>query len=177
MQVIHILRAGLAGLALIALTGCDETAPGSGSKSGGGKGFKAKYAVARDALEKGQYDRAKKQYLLLIKDAGPLAPRLQLEYAHAELRSGNYAQAASIASNLAAGQAGAARSASLSVQGTAQHELALQLLAQGQTDAAKQQLTAARAALAEVLGEHPDLDPIGSLAGRLASIDARLKTL
>ncbi|MFW2541370.1 hypothetical protein ACN2XU_01915 [Primorskyibacter sp. 2E107] len=170
MQVFPILRAGVAGLALLAVSSCDET-------PSGGSGFKAKYAVARDALENGQYDRAKRQYLRLIKDAGPLAPRLQLEYAHAELRSGNYAQAASMASNLASSQRGKARAASLSVQGTAQHELALALLAEGQTSGAKQQLSAARAALAEVVKDHPDLDPIGSLSGRLAKIDARLKTL
>ncbi|WP_136439661.1 hypothetical protein [Pacificoceanicola onchidii] len=170
MQVTSILRAGFAGVALLALSSCDETAVSGGS-------FKAKYAVARDALENGQYDRAKRQYLALIKEAGPLASRLQLEYAHAELRSGNYAQAASIASNLAASQSGKARASSLSVQGTAQHELALELLAEGQKSGAKEQLKGAEKALATVIKDHPDLDPIGSLAGRLGQIRKTLKTL
>ncbi|WGW05906.1 outer membrane protein assembly factor BamD [Tropicibacter oceani] len=144
---------------------------------GGQSGFQAKYAVARDALEKGQYDRAKRQYLTLIQEAGPLAQRLELEYAHAELRSGNYAQAANVAGSLARAQSGQARAAALAVQGTAQHELGLQLLAKGETAAGKQQLSAAQAALSDVLKTDTDLDPIGSMAGRLASIQVRLKSL
>ena len=170
MQAFPKARAVIAGLALVFIGSCDEVSVGQSS-------FEAKYAVARDALEKGQYDRAKRQYLTLIEEAGPLALRLQLEYAHAELRSGNYAQAASLASSLARSQQGDARSAALSVQGTAQHELGLQLLAKGDKTTGKQQLTAAESALSEVLENHPDLDPIGSLAGRLASIAVRLKTL
>lgn len=170
MQAFPIARAAIAGLALVFIGSCDQV-------SVGGSGFQTKYAVARDALENGHYDRAKRQYLVLIKDAGPLAPRLQLEYAHAELRSGNYSEAANIANSLARSQTGEARAAALSVQGTAQHELGLQLLAQGNNAAGKENLTAAQSALAEVLKTNPDLDPIGSMAGRLASIKVRLATL
>ncbi|EIE49687.1 hypothetical protein C357_17620, partial [Citreicella sp. 357] len=62
----------IAGLAV--LFGCDVG-------MGAGGGFKAQYFSARDALEDGQYNRARRQYLALIEDAGPLAPRIELEYA------------------------------------------------------------------------------------------------
>lgn len=170
MQARSFLAGGWAlGLALV-LGSCGET-------MSSGSGFQAKYAVARNALETGDYDRARKAYLKLISQAGPLTPRLQLEYAHAELRAGNFAEAAKAAAALAQGQSGTARGAALAVQGTAQHELGLTLLSQGQAEAGKEQLLAARKALSEVLKSHVELDPLGSMAGRKASISARLKAL
>lgn len=170
MQARSLLTAGWAlGLALV-LGSCGET-------MSSGSGFQSKYAVARNALEAGDYERARKAYLKLISQAGPLTPRLQLEYAHAELRAGNFSEAASAASNLAQSQSGTARSAALAVQGTAQHELGLILLSQDQTAAGKAQLVAAQKALSEVLKSHADLDPLGGMAGRKASIAARLKAL
>ena len=177
MQARSLLTAGWAlGLALV-LGSCGET-------MSSGSGFQLKYAVARNALEAGDYERARKAYLKLISQAGPLTPRLQLEYAHAELRAGNFSEAASAASNLAQsqsgtarGQSGTARGAALAVQGTAQHELGLILLSQDQTAAGKAQLVAAQKALSEVLKSHADLDPLGGMAGRKASIAARLKAL
>jgi hypothetical protein len=172
MQARSLLTAGWAlGLALV-LGSCGET-----MSSGSGSGFQSKYAVARNALEAGDYERARKAYLKLISQAGPLTPRLQLEYAHAELRAGNFSEAASAASNLAQSQSGTARGAALAVQGTAQHELGLILLSQDQTAAGKAQLVAAQKALSEVLKSHADLDPLGGMAGRKASIAARLKAL
>lgn len=158
-----ILRTGLAGLALIGLGSCGDEMVSRNS-------FESQYAVARNALEGGQYDRARRSYQKLLQQAGPLAPRLQLEYAHTELRAGNYEQAAQIASSLA-------RSAALAVQGTAQHELGLQQLSEGNTVAGQQNLTAANNALQEVLKSNPDLDPLGAMAGRQAKISSRLKRL
>ncbi|WP_373051340.1 hypothetical protein [Thalassovita aquimarina] len=170
MQVNPILKAGLAGAVVLMLGSCDGEFAGSG-------GFAARYAVAREALETGDYKRAKRNYAQLMSDAGPLRPRLQLEYAHSELRDGNYAEAAKLAGGLAEGQTGTARSAALAVQGTAQHELGLQLLGKGESVAGKQMLIAAKAALAEVLKNDPHLDPLGSMAGRKAGIEARLSRL
>ncbi len=171
MQAISLARHGLmvAGAALV-LGSCGESSTARG-------GFHSQYSVARNALETGDYARAKRSYQKLISQAGPLAPRLQLEYAHAELRSGNYGEAARVAAALAKSQSGEARAAALAVQGTAQHELGLQLLSEGQPEAGKTQLTSARAALAEVLKAETDLDPLGSMAGRRASIEASLQKL
>ena len=102
---------------------------------------------------------------------------MHLEYAHCEWRYGNFAEAARLAGGLANSQKGTARSAALAVQGTAQHELAQQLLRDGETQAGKQMLLAAKTALEELLKNDPDLDPLGSMAGRKAAIDSRLKRL
>lgn len=171
MQAIPLSRLGLAA-ALLLLTGsCDMPTP-----SGGG-GFQQRYMFAREALEGGDYDRAARGFRQLMPEAGALRPRLELEYAHSALRAGDYSEAARAGAALAAGQSGASRAAALAVQGTAQHEQALVLLAQGRTPEAVALLQAARAALSEVVGTYPDLDPLGSMAGRNAAIEARLKRL
>lgn len=168
MQVGFFSKAGLVLSAGLILGSCGDTIGG---------GFQSQYAVARNALEVGDYARAKRGYQKLLAEAGPLAPRLQLEYAHAELRAGNYAEAARIAADLAANQTGDARGAALAVQGTAQHEQGLLLLSQGQVEPGKAQLKAAQAALGEVVKSHAGLDPLGSMAGRHASIAVRLRAL
>lgn len=174
MQVISMTKFAIISLSFVILGSCGDSL---GPQAAGNGGFHAKYAVARNALEGGDYARASRSYQRLITQAGPLAPRLQLEYAHAELRAGNYGEAARIAGTLAQGQSGAARGAALAVQGTAQHELGLALLAKGEIAPGKAQLTQASAALAEVLKARDDLDPLGSMAGRRASIEARLQKL
>ena len=78
---------------------------------------------------------------------------------------------------LAQGQSGSARRAALSVAATAEHELGLVAIQQGDPAAARQLLHAADAAIAEVLASEPELDPLGALAGRQASIKVRLKAL
>lgn len=166
-----VTRIGMICAAALVLGSCGE---GTGSA---GSGFQARYAVARNALESGDYARAKRSYQRLIAEAGPLAPRLRLEYAHAELRAGNYGEAARIAGDLAQSQSGEARAVALAVRGTAQHELGLELLATGEVEAGRSQLTQAQAALDEVLKAKGDLDPLGSMAGRRASIKARLQKL
>ena len=168
MQAISFAKRGvLVGAVLcggLLLGSCGE------STGAGSSGFHSKYAVARNALESGDYARAKRSYQRLIATAGPLAPRLQLEYAHAELRAGNYSAAAQIASDLARTQSGEARGAALAEQ-------AQILLAKGEGTAAKALLTQARAALSEVLKSATDLDPLGSMAGRRAQIEASLRKL
>ena len=159
----------ITGFCIALLAGC------AAGPTGGG--FEARYTVARDALEDGRYDRARRAYAALIAEGGPLVPRLRLEQAHVALRDGRFADAARLASGLAADVDGAAHGAALAVQGTAQHEQARALLREGRTEAAVALLRAARAALGVVVAEHPDLDPLGAMAAREAAIAARLSRL
>ncbi|WP_238705127.1 tetratricopeptide repeat protein [Parasedimentitalea marina] len=169
MRTVIFAKVSLAAVALVVLGSCSDSVTGATS-------FQSRYGVARTALESGNYDKARRAYTrLLQEEAGPLTPRLQLEYAHTELRSGNFQQAASLAAGLVASQKDEARAAALSVQGTAQHELGLRLLSEGKTAEGKAQLQAASAAFSEVLKQYSSLDPLGSMAGRRASIEARLK--
>ncbi len=161
-------RAGLSGLIFLGLAGCQE------GSSFGQQTFRGQYATARNALEAGQYARANQTYVRLIQRAGPLAPRIRLEYAHSQLRSGDYVAAANQAGTLAEQQEGAARAAALAVRGTAQHELGLAAFSEGDAKTARVYLKEAAAAFDEVLKDHPDLDPLGALAGRRASIKVRM---
>lgn len=171
MQAGRYARAGVAGMALFALVACEEGAPF------GQQTFRGQYAVARDALETGSYEKASRGYERLMDEAGPLEPRLRLEYAHALLRKGDYAQAAAQAGALVQSQKGAARAAALAVQATAHHEIALKHLAEGNRAEGKRYLVSADKGMAEVLKTHPELDPIGSLAARRASIKVRKQAL
>ncbi|WP_254685020.1 hypothetical protein [Tateyamaria omphalii] len=72
---------------------------------------------------------------------------------------------------------GTDRSAALSVYATAAHEMGLGLLAEGKIAKGAEHLTSAQKAFDEVLRNDPQLDPLGSLTGRKASIEARLKNL
>lgn len=171
MQAGLIARAALLGGALVALSSCEEGAPF------GHQTFRAQYAVAREALETGHYEKASRGYQRLMEDAGPFAPRIRLEYAHTLLRKGDYAGAAQQARALAQGQSGKARAAALAVQGAAEHELAMQMVAQGDRAGAKRLMQSADTAMAEVLKKHPDMDPVGALAARRASIKVRKASL
>jgi hypothetical protein len=128
-------------------------------------------------LEKGQYEQANRRYLRLIPNGGSLQPRLRLELAHSYLRGGNFASAAKEARLLASTQSGEAKAAALSVQGTAEHELGIRALSNGDTVQGKKFLLSADRAMAAVLKSHSSLDPLGSLAGRRASIKVRLRNL
>jgi tetratricopeptide (TPR) repeat protein len=152
------------------LAACN-TAPGTAT------GFRTTYFAARGALEEGRYGQANRQYQQLMTSAGPFLPRVQLEYAHSLLRAGDYAAAAQVAEQMAATETGAAGASALAVAATARHELGLAALAQGQTEAGRADLQKARAGMAEVLESHPELDPLGALAGRRASIEVRLRAL
>lgn len=163
-------------LALVALgltlplAACN-TAPGSAA------GFRKTYFAARSALEEGRYGQANKQYRELMTSAGPFLPRIQLEYAHSLLRAGDYAGAAEVAESMALSEPGAGGAAALAVAATARHEMGLAALAKGDRASGKAHLERAAASMAEVLEGHPELDPLGSLAGRKAGIDVRLKSL
>jgi len=170
MQAISTLRTGALILGTFLLGSCDASFTG-------GQAFREQYAVARNALEAGHYTRANSAYTQLMPEAGPLAPRLRLEYAHSQLRAGDYPAAAREAGAVAAQTSGAGRSAALAVLGTAEHEIALAALAEGEKAAGKAHLVVARGALTEVLEKNPELDPLGALAGRKASIEVRLAAL
>ena len=170
MQRHHTVRAGALILAVLTLVSCEE------GTTQGNTGFRNQYFAARDALEAGNYDFASRTYARLLTRAGPLEPRIRLEYAHALLRAGDYATAAREARSLAQTQSGTARRAALSVAATAEHELGLAAIQQGDPSTGKRLLQQADGAITEVLGE-PELDPLGALAGRQASIRVRLKAL
>lgn len=168
------LRVGGLGLAFLVLSACGDM----GSSGGvGAAGFQKKYAFARDALERGQYDKAAQRFAAIIPRAGPLAPRLRLEYAHALLRAGHFDQASAAAAGLVRELDGTGRSAALMVQGTAEHELGLTALAAGDRATGRRHLLAAQTALSAMIAADPQLDPMGAMAGRNASIAARLKSI
>ncbi|PWJ15798.1 hypothetical protein [Jannaschia seohaensis] len=161
-----------AALLLIATASCTPT---EGRLAEGA--FQAQYMSARTALETGDYDRAETLYRRLMPKAGPLGDRIRLEYSHTVLRAGDFAAAADMADRVASDTTGDARAAALAVRGTAHHEMALAILGAGDPAAGAARLTEARAALREVLRDHPEMDPLGSLAGRVAAIDARLAAM
>lgn len=162
----------LAGLVL-ALSGCK-----AGDFTTSRAGFKANYLVARVALETGQYAKATRQYGTLLKKAGPLEPRLRLEYAHALLREGKFRKAADEAETVAMQLSGAGRSAALMVQGTAEHEAARVAIRTGKTGLATAELMqSAKLALEEVLRVNPELDATGGMAARIRQIETELRTV
>ena len=143
----------------------------------GQRSFQSQYNTARTALEKGNFDKASKIYARLLPQSGSLGNRIRLEYAHSMLRAGEFVAAVELADAVASQETGGGRQAALSVKGTAEHEVGLKFLRQGETAKGAAHLQAAQSALDEVLREHPKLDPLGSLAGRRASIDVQLKSL
>ena len=171
MQAVSLVRAGVFGLSVLALVSCDDTA------TYGEKSFKSQYAVARNALERGKYEQANRGYQRLIPVSGAFRSRLQLELAHSYLRSGNFAAAAQAARASAAEQSGMGKALALAVSATADHELGLKALAAGQKAKGKGLLQQADKSMAWVIKHHPKVDPVGSLAGRRASIAVRLKAL
>ncbi|APE42077.1 hypothetical protein BOO69_00630 [Sulfitobacter alexandrii] len=168
MQVYTHARAGTIVLCALMISSCAETG------SLGQKSFETEYSTARDALEGGDFAKANRVYKRLVPDAGALQPRIRLELSHGYLRAGDFDAAAREAGSLAQTQQGDGRAAALSVQATAVHELGLKALASGDAVTGKSYLEQAEAALTEVLATNPDLDPLGSMAGRRASIQSRL---
>ncbi|MBE1291293.1 MAG: tetratricopeptide repeat protein [Rhodobacteraceae bacterium] len=172
MKAGFLTRAAFVGAFSVFLISCEE---GSGSLAG--SGFRDQYIVARSALEEGRYDTAMRRYERMIPTAGQAAPRLKLEYAHAQLRAGDYAGARQTATALAQGRSDGGRQAALAVAGAAAHELALQAKAQGDRATAKALFAEARSAMEEVVKTAPKMDPHGALAGRVATIKVQEKTL
>ncbi|OAN75965.1 hypothetical protein A8B82_15755 [Sulfitobacter sp. EhC04] len=168
MQVYTHARAGTIVLCALLISSCAENG------SLGQKSFETEYSTARNALEGGDFAKANRVYKRLVPDAGGFEPRIRLELSHGYLRAGDFDAAAQEAGSLAQSQSGDGRAAALSVQATAVHELGLKALAQGDKETGKSYLEQAEAALTEVLKTNPDLDPLGSMAGRKASIQSRL---
>ncbi|WP_297774257.1 hypothetical protein [uncultured Roseovarius sp.] len=154
------------------LTACE---PGTLSN---GTTFQRQYIAARKALEAGSYDSALRGYAALIPHAGPLEPRVRLEYAHALLRASRYDEAAQVAGALATGTEGSNRAAALAVLGTAQHESALADIAAGRRGPGTvAKLRSADAALKEMQSLDQDMDPLGAMADRRTDIARELKQL
>lgn len=148
-----------------ALAGCEAGAISEGAD------FQRKYSGARKALEEGNYDLAARDYAALIPSAGPLAPRLRLEHAHALLRAGRNDEAAQMAGKLASELEGGNRAAARAVEGTALHESALADMQAGRTGSeVDAKLRRADAALAEMLSLDASLDPLGAMQSRRAEI-------
>jgi len=173
MQVRSSIAWVVLGAALLLPAACQEFEPTSR-----GDGFKGKYQVARLALEEGRYARAIRSYQSLLKQAGPFAPRVRLEYAHSLLRNNRFEDAAREARVVAQTQSGDARLAALAVQGTADHEIARAAMAAGQRDnAVRSRLQSARSAFDLVLKKRKVFDPLGSMAERRRVIDSELAQL
>ncbi len=171
MNPLTSLKSGCAIMCIISLIGCTE------ATSIGGTSFQSQYDTARNALEKGNYSAANRHYKRLLAQSGPLNDRIEVELAHSYLRAGDFENAISTARSVATRTTGNTRSAALSVQGTAEHETALDMLSQGNTSAGEKRMKAAQKSIEEVLQNHPELDPLGALAGRKASIKVRLTGL
>ena len=164
-------------LAALLLAGCDEREAKPAKSSGGGE-FRADYLVARKALELGQYENALSGYRSLVDRAGPMTPRVRLEYAHALLRANSFEAAAEQAGIAASAQDGLARASALSVEGIARHEMAKLAMERGETGVeVKAGLMAARDALDAALKGNTAVDPAGGLAARQKEIAAALAGL
>ena len=171
MQVSRMTRACSLIAACTLIVGCNA------DLGSGGTSFQKSYSSARTALESGRYARAIQGYARLMETAGPFRSRIELELAHAYLRDGQYAQAAQIARRVAQSEAGENRAAALSVQATAEHELGLSALGAGDVTRGRAFLRQADEAMKTVLDHHADMDPLGALAARRASIAVRLRSL
>lgn len=147
----------------------------AGTVSGGG-GRANDYLVARQALETGNYTLAVQRYRRLVTQTGDAAGRLQLEYAHSLLRAGQFEDAIDAASGIISGSSGSLAANARAVRGTARHQHARDLLAQGQRgDAPRALLLGAQSDLAEFLRSHAQLDAAGAMAARAQMIAVDLR--
>lgn len=171
-------RIFIPALCTLILAGCQVDGPGF-SPTARNAGFKDNYTVARNALEKGRFAKAERSYQNLLSNAGPLEPRIRLEYAHTLLRSGKFAEAAGEAQRAVAVLDGMGKAAALAVQATAEQELVRAAILEGTVEPgnAEARLLAARSSFDQVLESHPELDPIGALAERRRLIDAEISAL
>ncbi|MCC5963468.1 MAG: hypothetical protein JJU09_10105 [Rhodobacteraceae bacterium] len=145
---------------------------------GGSSGSANDYLVARQALETGNYALAIRRYERLIDQAGTSAGRLQLEYAHSLLRAGQFERAIASSSELLQTSDGSVAANARAVRGTARHEAARSLIAQGQSGAeARSLLEGARSDLGAFVESHPQLDAAGAMAARLQMIASDLRGL
>lgn len=171
------ILAGLGLAAGLALTGCGDVDLGGGSASSG-RGFERSYFQARTALEQRNYATAIRRYSALLDNSGPLQSRIRLELAHAYLRADQYGDASSQARIVAAAHQDTRRAAALAVHGTAEHRLAQEAMSAGDFGpGTRAHLSAADAALSEMLKTAPDLDPLGAMAERRRMVRASLKQM
>jgi len=159
---------------VLAVAGCKPGGLIDNSRAG----FKSNYMVARTALERGEHTKAARHYKAMLREAGPLEPRIRLEYAHALLREGKYTKAAAEARIVADELTGAGRAAALAVLGTAEHEAARAAISKGRTGSRQiDMLRTAQAALTEMLALNPELDPTGGMQARLTEIARELQAI
>jgi thioredoxin-like negative regulator of GroEL len=162
----------IAAVFSIPLAACEPGVVSEGTE------FQRKYSTARKALEAGNYDSAIRSYGALLPNAGPLEPRLRLEYAHALLRGGRYDEAAQVAATLASDLSGSDRAAALAVRGTALHESALAEMRMGAAGRGTvEKLRAADAALQNMLALDAGMDPLGAMASRRSDIRREIAQL
>lgn len=152
-------------VAALVLAGCSDTPfKGSGADR---KSYKAHYLAARSALEGGDYTKAVDGYGNLVGQSGPMTARVRIEYAHALLRAGRFAQAANEARIAAIELTGLAKHSALSIEATAKHELAMQMMGQGKYDEEVHELLVeARETFDTIAAALPKLDPKGGLQRR-----------
>lgn len=155
---------------LVVLFGCEA----AGTLAGGGT--QSDYLVARQALETGNYDLAIRRYGALMSQLDPVsASRVQLEYAHALLRGNRFDEAIAAADTLISARDGAIQASALAVRGTARHERARMLMAEGgEAGAIRTLLIGAQQDLASVTANHAELDQTGSMQSRLRLVRADL---
>lgn len=147
----------------------------AGSLSGG-SGRANDYQVARQALETGNYTLAVQRYRRLVTQTGDAAGRLHLEYAHSLLRAGRFDEAIDAASGIISGNSGSLAANARAVRGTARHQQARDLLAQGQRgEVTRTLLREAQADLGEFLRSHAQLDAAGAMAARAQMIAVDLR--
>ncbi|MEL6434873.1 MAG: hypothetical protein AAFQ28_13835 [Pseudomonadota bacterium] len=136
------------------------------------------YAVARQALETGNYPLAIVRYERLLDQAGDAAGRLNLEYAHSLLRAGRYEDAITVSSALIETQGGSLKGSALAVRGTAQHQIVRGRLDAGETEPGlRSRLLAAQADLKSFIKNHSNLDAAGAMKARLEMIAADLNSV
>ena len=154
--------------AFMLLAGCDDGGYSPVSRAGN---FKADYFKARNALESGSYSKALRRYGELIQRAGPATGRVRLEYAHALLRANRFGDASLAARQSAAEQTGMAKASALSVQATADHEIARAAMTKGRYDReVYNRLVAAETAFDQAFKLHPELKTNRGLAPRRQEI-------
>lgn len=136
------------------------------------------YAVARQALETGNYPLAITRYERLLDRTGDAAGRLKLEYAHSLLRAGRYEEAIEVSTALIDTHGGSLQGSALAVRGTAQHQIARAKLDAGETDPAlRGRLLAAQADLKSFIKDHSKLDAAGAMKARIEMIAADLNSV
>lgn len=136
------------------------------------------YAVARQALETGNYPLAITRYERLLDRAGDAAGRLKLEYAHSLLRAGRYEEAIEVSTALIDTHGGSLKGSALAVRGTAQHQIVRVKLDAGEREPGmRARLIAAQVDLQSFVDNHSKLDAAGAMKTRIEMIDADLGSL